>query len=250
MEQQSTNPKVPSSDPFPSHDLPAEPARDPRVDAYVAQVSNELVGEVPVARRRELCREIAAHLDALVAAYEEVGTPRDEAVRRTLERFGSAGRVAREWSREWRHKPGYGQAWWVSFLALACFVVAVLHATAGWMPVALGLRLVPAFAAGLVAAVLVPSRLVRGVFYLLIPAALLSLAYASIVISVIPGGVVPLDAVDHLWRPLWRLVNHGLSRPLTGVWIAIGIYGAATGCGSRMVGQWLRRHQERRARLA
>jgi hypothetical protein len=87
--------------PGPAWSQSEAPERDAHIEEYLDRIRTPLVGVVPDARCQELCAEIAAHLDALVAAYQELGSGPDEAVSQALVRFGDPEDVARAWAGEW-----------------------------------------------------------------------------------------------------------------------------------------------------
>ena len=86
----------------PHRSLPAEiELCDPRIEAYLDQVLAGLPRSVPAARRIELRRELAAHLEALAEARQELEEGGDS-VAAALRQFGSPRSLARSWSREWK----------------------------------------------------------------------------------------------------------------------------------------------------
>jgi hypothetical protein len=86
-----------------SSPLPVTPsATHPRIEAYLEQIDTPLIGQVPATRLAELRTELRMHLEARVAAYRELGSGPEEAVRAAVEQFGDPRRLACEWVREWR----------------------------------------------------------------------------------------------------------------------------------------------------
>ena len=76
--------------------------RDPRIEEYLDRIASQLPRRMSVLARQEQRAELAAHLDALVDAYVELGAAEDEAVLAALERFGPAEEWGRQLSREWK----------------------------------------------------------------------------------------------------------------------------------------------------
>jgi hypothetical protein len=76
------------------------------VGAYLDQVCARLDSAVSAERRRELRTELAAHLEALIEAYAELGSPREEAISAAFQQFGPPARLGRQWSRAWRGSAG------------------------------------------------------------------------------------------------------------------------------------------------
>jgi len=74
-----------------------------RLDAYVAQLDRHLA-RLPAWRREEELREIRQHLEALVMAYQELGSSEGEAVALALAQFGPPAQNARDLCRVWRRQ--------------------------------------------------------------------------------------------------------------------------------------------------
>jgi len=103
------------------------PETDPRIEDYLDQIYVPLVGWVPYAARAELRAELQAHLESRVAAYQELGSSPDTAVREALAQSGDPQTVAREWMREWERilpRRKAPPAWYSTLVALGCFAVA------------------------------------------------------------------------------------------------------------------------------
>jgi HAAS len=67
------------------------------VAAYLDRVGASLAGLLPEERRAELRAELRDHLEALIAAHEELGASPEEAVTAALRQFGGADDLARAW---------------------------------------------------------------------------------------------------------------------------------------------------------
>jgi hypothetical protein len=103
------------------------PETDPRIEDYLDQIYAPLVGWVPYAARVELRAELQAHLASRVAAYQELGSSPDAAVREALAQSGDPQAVVREWVREWERilpRRKAPPAWYSTLVALGCFAVA------------------------------------------------------------------------------------------------------------------------------
>jgi len=202
MERTDLSPR-PVADPCPNAppagQTSAGPAcSDPRIEDYLDQVGAPLIGWVPYAARMELRAELQAHLESLVAAYQELGSSPDAAVREALAQSGDPQAVAREWVREWelvlpRRKAT--PAWRSTLVALGCFglatnlalgLIAVAQTSQPmgqlWNLLVFGaLLLVLPFIAGLATGLLSPARPARGAvsaLALLIPPTSLLLPWA------------------------------------------------------------------------
>jgi hypothetical protein len=78
------------------------PARDLRVEEYLAQVLEQMPRTMSPACRLECHAELTAHLEALIAAHIELGSDEETAVGGALQRFGSATDLGRQLSRQWK----------------------------------------------------------------------------------------------------------------------------------------------------
>lgn len=107
----------------------AVPAREPRIEAYLAEVFAPLAGMVTPARRHELRAELAAHLEALIAAHLELGSAPADAVEAALAQLGDARRLGRVWARECR-RPASARPW-PAPVAVASTLFAGLSLLAG-----------------------------------------------------------------------------------------------------------------------
>jgi hypothetical protein len=109
---------------------PVETApRDARLEAYLDRACTSLAGRLAPSERRELRAELAAHLDSLVDAYQELGSERDEAVEQALVQFGDPGLICKHWPED--RSPSTNptaQAWRAgaagSVLALSAFAAS------------------------------------------------------------------------------------------------------------------------------
>jgi hypothetical protein len=78
--------------------MSGEQARlEQRMEDYLDHIYAPMVEAVSYGRRQEIRREMRAHLDQLVAAHEELGSDRDEAVTAAIRQFGPPSLVARKW---------------------------------------------------------------------------------------------------------------------------------------------------------
>jgi hypothetical protein len=82
-----------------SSDRPAAPTRDPRLEAYLTRVVERLPRQMSPAARAAERQELAAHLDALVAAHLELGRDEETAVLSALQEFGDAKQLGRQLAR-------------------------------------------------------------------------------------------------------------------------------------------------------
>lgn len=71
-----------------------------RLENYLAEVAARL-HSLPTARRNEELREIRAHLENAVQAYQELGDSEDDAAQAAVQRFGSANTIGRQMARTW-----------------------------------------------------------------------------------------------------------------------------------------------------
>jgi hypothetical protein len=76
--------------------------QDQRTEDYLDHVCAPLVGVVPYVKRQELRAELRAHLEAMVASYQELGQSPEMAVVEALRQFGDPRDLARQWAREWK----------------------------------------------------------------------------------------------------------------------------------------------------
>jgi hypothetical protein len=229
-----------------SRAAPAPPAvlprADPRIEDYLDQVCAPLIGWVPYAARVELRAELQAHLDSLVAAYQELGSSPDAAVRAALAQAGDPQVVARDWVREWEGilPPREAPSAWRSILVavgsfgfatnLALALLRLVQDTGAlnqpWhygLFYALLAAALP-FLAGLTTGLLSPVRPARAAFaalVLLIPPAALALPwflrYTSWDVALVVGWLQSMS-----WVPI--------------------------GCGAASLGSWLRTRREKTQR--
>lgn len=68
---------------------------------------NAPLKRLPTEERAELYAEVRQHLDALVAANEELGSPPEEAWELALVQFGDPGAIGRRLAWEWRRGRGW-----------------------------------------------------------------------------------------------------------------------------------------------
>src|SRR3712207_2488794 len=91
----SPEPRDPRAVPWVSSSPPVSVAGcDPRIDDYLDHLYAPLVGRVPYEVRQQFRSELQTHLEALVAAREEVGASHEQAVREALTQFGDPRLVA------------------------------------------------------------------------------------------------------------------------------------------------------------
>jgi hypothetical protein len=221
------------------------PASDLRLEDYLDHVSAPLVGVVPFARRQELRAELRAHLMALIATHEELGSSPDVAVVAALRQFGDPGRLARQWVREWGCKtlPTPLRPLWTAVpAALGCFALATLvglalllsekvfnpPGVAGWAAWMLSLWVLPILA-GLGTGLRASARHAMGTFVAL-------------------TAIIPCLAVVTLTND----ASSGLTPPAeaaTDLALILAVLWTPIGCGSAALGGWLRdRLPRRRAR--
>jgi hypothetical protein len=216
---------------FPASNPPADrPRGDPRIEDYLDQIYAPLVGWVPYEARVELRAELQAHLVSRVAAYQELGSSPDAAVRQALAQSGDPQAVAREWAREWERilpRRKERPAWYSTLVALGCFAVAtrllfelITAAIAGArVPTWLGdaaIILLPLLA-GLTTGVLSRTRSAQAVL--------------SALLLLIPPTALALSADPDFNGVAGPAVQLGI------VWIPIG-------CASAALGGWLRTRRE------
>jgi len=223
---------------FPASNPPADrPWGDPRIEDYLDRIYAPLVGWVPYEARAELRAELQAHLVSRVAAYQELGSSPDAAVREALAQSGDPQAVAREWMREWerilpqRKAP---PAWYSTLVALGCFAVAarlffgLLAAAQAGAPVPMWLGyavsvLLPLLA-GLTTGVLSRARSVQAVL--------------SALVLLFPLFPPMAMALANSTGTDWDFNQVAGMAMLQGiVWIPIG-------CASAVLGGWLRTRRE------
>jgi hypothetical protein len=229
----------------PARQAPTHPAcSDPRIEDYLDQVSAPLIGWVPYAARMELRAELQAHLESLVAAYQELGSNPDAAVREALAQSGDPQIVASDWVREWGRilRPRKAPSIWHSTrvalgsfglatgLGLAFLTVATRRPYSGEVADALFtslLAVVLPMLAGLMTGLLSPTRAARGTAYalaLLIPPTTLALP--------------------------WLFEHTSYSQALLTGWFQSCSW-IPIGCGAASLGSWLlMRHEEMQRRGA
>jgi hypothetical protein len=206
---------------------PAETAdADPRIEDYLDHVCAPLVGRVAYAERAALRAELRAHLEALVAASQEVGMEADTAVRDALVRFGPPHVLARQWLRArgvLSARPAtliglacFGAASGVSYmLALLSMVYAGDIGGLGTLPMLLAGPILAGLATGWMA----PARHALGAFYAL-----------AMVIGPTALGLGLLAAADP--KRFWT--------EIIGVTVAQGFLWIPLGCATAAFGGWLR----------
>jgi len=110
------------------------PLNDPQVQQWFQRL-NAPLQRLPFAERVELHTEVRQHLDALVAANKELGSPLDEAWELALTQFGDPTLIGRKMYQEWQQSRaahsgiaaiGFGVLLHLSwaaamFLALQCY---------------------------------------------------------------------------------------------------------------------------------
>jgi hypothetical protein len=189
---------------------------------------------VPYARRQELRAELRAHLEALIATHEELGSSPEVAVVLALRQFGDPRVISRQWAREWGRPARLGAAepaWRalpvafasfgaVAFLALLIIRLAMGASPAGSVSVASsGLvvfgGLMPVMA-GLITGLLAPSRHALGAFFAL---SLLVPVFAALASNPLLRGVL---------GPQWAECGV-LMALLLSLWLPIGPVTAALG---------------------
>lgn len=208
---------------------------DPRIHDYLDHVCAPLVGLVPYARRQELRVELRAHLEALIATHEELGSSPEVAVVLALRQFGDPCAISRQWAREWlrpavsRPVPSATRAIPVAFacfgaaslLTLLLFRIAMGATSGGGVSMAPSGVLVFGgllpMLAGLMTGLLAPARHALGTFFAL---ALLVLPFAAL------GSNPLLEA--HL-GPQWAESGMWMAFTLALFWLPIGPATAALG---------------------
>jgi hypothetical protein len=216
---------------FPASNPPADrPRSDPRIEDYLDQIYAPLVGWVPYAARTELRAELQAHLESLVAAYEELGSSPDAAVHEALAQSGDPQGVAHEWVREWERilpRRKAPPAWYATLVALGCFAVATRllfelvtvaqeRPVPTWLGIAVGVLL--PLLAGLTTGVLSRARSAQAVL--------------AALVLLIPPAVRALS-------PIGTDFNE-----VTGIAVQVGMIWIPIGCASAALGSWLRTRRE------
>jgi hypothetical protein len=82
------------------------PLNDPQVEQWFQRL-NAPLRRLSVEERAELHSEVRQHLEALVAANEELGSSRQEAWEHALAQFGDPTRIGRRLAWEWRRGKGW-----------------------------------------------------------------------------------------------------------------------------------------------
>jgi hypothetical protein len=87
---------------------PAAPGADtnPRVEDFLDRVYARLVRWVPYERRQEFRKEMRSHLLSMIEAEREKGVPVGEATERAVRRFGRPRRLAREFLKAGNYMKG------------------------------------------------------------------------------------------------------------------------------------------------
>ena len=73
---------------------------DERVEGFYQRLNVQL-RKMPLEQRAEVHQELRQHLEALVAAHEELGATPQEAVAAALRQFGDPRRIGRRLARDW-----------------------------------------------------------------------------------------------------------------------------------------------------
>ncbi|HLK55702.1 MAG TPA: permease prefix domain 1-containing protein [Chthonomonadaceae bacterium] len=153
-----------------------------QIEAYLDRIAPSTGGTLTAEAQQERRAEMRAHLEALIAAYIELGDTPEHAVAKTLQQFGSPRAVQREWqhtlcSPESRSvRPALGIA--LRLNALVCLIslilipkgielAANLGSNAAGVLTDINLYVLPAVA-GLLAGFLARSRPMLGTLYALL----------------------------------------------------------------------------------
>ncbi|HZT44140.1 MAG TPA: permease prefix domain 1-containing protein [Chthonomonadaceae bacterium] len=72
-----------------------------QVEGYLEAIFRPLAAVMPAEAQAEPKKEMRAHLEALIAAYQEIGASPEQAVQAALRQLGDARQVSRQWKREW-----------------------------------------------------------------------------------------------------------------------------------------------------
>jgi hypothetical protein len=106
--------------------LPVSSAAEGRIADYLDHVFAPLAKIIPFEKRRELRAEMREHLEALIAAYQELGDTSEGAVENALAQFGSAQSVSRRWREEWERTDPAASTQAATRLAVRWFGAATL----------------------------------------------------------------------------------------------------------------------------
>ncbi len=82
------------------------PLNDPQVEQWFQRL-NAPLKRLPAQERAELHQEVRQHLEALVAANEELGSSPQEAWGHALQQFGDPAHIGRRLAWEWRRSQGW-----------------------------------------------------------------------------------------------------------------------------------------------
>ncbi len=216
------------------------PLNDPQVEQWFQRLNAPLKC-LPAAERAELHAEVRQHLDALVAANEELGSSPEEAWELALTQFGDPTRIGRRLAWEWRR----GQRWVSPDMAAVLYTLGahVVIASALIFCTVLGMTVFQLYddsgtaftleylvgvppLVGVAVGRRFPHRALTGVFYAAVAWPLLPLMVACAV------SMTRLNIPDLLSVMLWPAV-----------WLTLG-------CGAAYVTSARKRRQWYRPRLA
>jgi hypothetical protein len=221
--------------------LPAErPQSDPRIGDYLDQVLAPLVGWVPYAARTELRAELQGHLEAHIAAYRELGSSPDAAVKEALAQSGEPQVVARAWERAWeRLLPRRKAPAWHSMLAaVGCFGVAT-RLLYEFIRAALEANLPGATPPEWL--VSIPQWLGSTMVAFLLP--LLAGLATGMMARTRPAQAV-LCALALLMPPTAMALSNREFGEIAGFVVQLGIAWIPIGCGSATLASWLRTRRD------
>lgn len=226
---------------LPASNPPAErPQSDPRIEDYLDQVLAPLVGWVPYVARTELRAELQSHLEARVAAYRELGSSPDAAVKETLAQSGDPQVVARAWERAWeRLLPRRTAPAWHSMLAaLGCFGIAtrlLYELIRAALEASLPGATPPEWL------VSIPQWLGPTLVAFLLP--LLAGLATGVMARTRPAQAV-LCALALLMPPTALALSNGESGEVAGFVWQLGLAWIPIGCGSATLASWLRTRRD------
>ena len=215
------------------------PLNDPQVEQWFQRL-NAPLKRLPAPERAELHEEVRQHLDALVAANEELGSSPQEAWEYALQQFGDPARIGRRLAKEWRRGRGWtspdGAAVLYTLVAHVVFMVALVFCIVMVMQVFdlydtsgiffLGYFVGVPILAGIAVGNRFPNRALTGAFYAAVAWPLLPL---MVVVAV---SMTRLNVPDLLSAMLWPAA-----------WIMLG-------CGAAYLSSARKRRQWYRPRLA
>lgn len=114
------------------------PLNDPNITDWFECLDAPLK-RLPAAERQQLHEEVRQHLDALMAANEELGSTPEEAWKHALAQFGEPSKFGKRMAWEWRRKHGFlgPQIAAILYGVAVCSASMLALAVINWLVIAL-----------------------------------------------------------------------------------------------------------------